>query len=391
MAETIVEYIKNYGDYTFAEKPLNHVDSLALCQFCYLKFDGLVPLVTENKRSVTVRQLASDKDFDGLFADERFEKQNRALFGAMLHSKRFSGMKMNCYINIVEEEWETQFSAITFLLGDGTMYIAYRGTDETIVGWKEDFNMAFQSPVPGQAYAVKYLNMVMGRLPNRFYLGGHSKGGNLAVYAAMNCPETEQERIIRIYSMDGPGFRPEVLEKYKYEAVEERIVKILPHSSLVGMLFETTDHYKVVESRTFGLLQHDPFTWLIEGDDFKYVKGLYGSRRFADDTLNEWVRSLDDKQRRIFVDTLYQVVSASKAENLIELTADWKKSMTGIVTAMKEVDGETQKAIKRIIGELFEIAMERLKEAGNRGRRAPVRRRKKPVTDQSAHARSEPK
>lgn len=391
MAETIVEYIKNYGDYTFAEKPLNHVDSLALCQFCYLKFDGLVPLVTENKRSVTVRQLASDKDFGGLFADERFEKQNRALFGAMLHSKRFSGMKMNCYINIVEEEWETQFSAITFLLGDGTMYIAYRGTDETIVGWKEDFNMAFQSPVPGQAYAVKYLNMVMGRLPNRFYLGGHSKGGNLAVYAAMNCPEAEQERIIRIYSMDGPGFRPEVLEKYKYEAVEERIVKILPHSSLVGMLFETTDHYKVVESRTFGLLQHDPFTWLIEGDDFKYVKGLYGSRRFADDTLNEWVRSLDDKQRRIFVDTLYQVVSASKAENLIELTADWKKSMTGIVTAMKEVDGETQKAIKRIIGELFEIAMERLKEAGNRGRRAPVRRRKKPVTDQSADARSEPK
>lgn len=391
MAETIVEYIKNYGDYTFAEKPLNHVDSLALCQFCYLKFDGLVPLVTENKRSVTVRQLASDKDFDGLFADERFEKQNRALFGAMLHSKRFSGMKMNCYINIVEEEWETQFSAITFLLGDGTMYIAYRGTDETIVGWKEDFNMAFQSPVPGQAYAVKYLNMVMGRLPNRFYLGGHSKGGNLAVYAAMNCPEAEQERIIRIYSMDGPGFRPEVLEKYKYEAVEERIVKILPHSSLVGMLFETTDHYKVVESRTFGLLQHDPFTWLIEGDDFKYVKGLYGSRRFADDTLNEWVRSLDDKQRRIFVDTLYQVVSASKAENLIELTADWKKSMTGIVTAMKEVDGEAQKAIKRIIGELFEIAMERLKEAGNRGRREPVRRRKKPVTDQSADARSEPK
>lgn len=391
MAETIVEYIKNYGDYTFAEKPLNHVDSLALCQFCYLKFDGLVPLVTENKRSVTVRQLASDKDFDGLFADERFEKQNRALFGAMLHSKRFSGMKMNCYINIVEEEWETQFSAITFLLGDGTMYIAYRGTDETIVGWKEDFNMAFQSPVPGQAYAVKYLNMVMGRLPNRFYLGGHSKGGNLAVYAAMNCPEAEQERIIRIYSMDGPGFRPEVLEKYKYEAVEERIVKILPHSSLVGMLFETTDHYKVVESRTFGLLQHDPFTWLIEGDDFKYVKGLYGSRRFADDTLNEWVRSLDDKQRRIFVDTLYQVVSASKAENLIELTADWKKSMTGIVTAMREVDGETQKAIKRIIGELFEIAMERLKEAGNRGRREPVRRRKKPVTDQSADARSEPK
>ena len=360
LADTIIGYIKNYGDYTFMEKPMNDVDSLALCQFCYLKFDGMVPLVTENRKSVTLKELAAHEDFDSLFADERYEKENRALFEAMLHSRRFSGMKMNCYINIIEEEWETQFSAITFLLEDRTMYIAYRGTDETIIGWKEDFNMAFQSPVPGQAYAVKYLNMVTGRLKNHFYLGGHSKGGNLAVYAAMNCPESEQKRILKVYSMDGPGFRPEVLEKCKYEAIADRIVKILPHSSLVGMLFETTDNYKVVESRTFGLLQHDPFTWLIEEDDFCYVKGLYGTRRFADDTLNEWVRSLNDEQRKMFVDTLYQVVSASKAENLIELTADWKKSMNGIIAAMKEIDEDTRRALKKIVKALFDIAFERM-------------------------------
>lgn len=361
MADTITGYIDRYGDYTFMEKPMNDVDSLVMCQFCYLKFDGMVPLVTENRKAVTMQELATHKDYENLFLDERYEKENRALFEAMLRSRRFRTLKMNCYINIVETEWETQFSAITFILEDGTLFLAYRGTDETIVGWKEDFNMAFQSPVPGQAYAVKYLNMVTGRLPGGFFVGGHSKGGNLAVYAAMNCTEEVQERIIRIYSMDGPGFRAEVLEKCRYDAIADRIVKILPHSSMVGMLFETTSHYKVVESKTFGLLQHDPYTWLIEGDDFVYVKGLYESRRLADDALNEWVMSLDDDQRKLFVDTLYQVVSASKAENLIELTADWKKSMNGIVAALKEVDDETKQVLRKIIRALFEISLEHMR------------------------------
>ncbi len=361
MADTIIGYVKRYGDYTFMEKPMNDVDSLALCQFCYLKFDGMVPFVTENRKSVSLQEIASHKDFENLFSDERYEKDNRALFEAMINSRRYRRMKLNCYINIVETEWETQFSAVTFLLEDGSIYIAYRGTDETIVGWKEDFNMAFESPVPGQAYAVKYLNMVTGRLNNRFYVGGHSKGGNLAVYAAMNCPSQVQERILKIYSMDGPGFRREVLEKCRYEAVEDKIVKILPHSSMVGMLFETTPVYKVVESKTFGLLQHNPYTWLIEGDDFLYVKGLYESRRLFDEAMNEWVMSLNDTQRKMFVDTLYQVVSASKAENLIDLTADWKKSMNGMVSALKEVDDETKRAVKQIIRTLFEISLEHMK------------------------------
>lgn len=369
MADTITGYIKRYGDYTFMEKPINDVDSLVLCQFCYLKFDGLVPLVTENRKSVTLQEIFAHPDYEKLYADERYEKDNRALFEALLHSRRFQHMKMNCYINIVETEWETQFSAITFLLEDSTMYIAYRGTDETIVGWKEDFNMAFQSPVPGQAYAAKYLNMVTGRLYNRFYVGGHSKGGNLAVYAAMNCTPQVQERIIKIYSMDGPGFRKEVLKKYRYDEIADRIVKILPHSSMVGMLFETSPNYKVVESKTFGLLQHNPYTWLIEGDDFVYVKDLYESRRFADDTLNEWVESMDEEQRKIFVDTLYQVVSASKAENLIDLTADWKKSMNGIVAALREVDDETKQMLKKIIKALFDIAFERMKPKKSRQKR----------------------
>ena len=168
MAGTVIEYLKKYGDIPFHEKPLNDVDSLALCQLSYLKFDGMVSDVRHNGPSVTLQEIAKRADVEQLFGDVRFEKENRALFEGLLSGRRFRNMKLNCYINLVEKEWETQFSAITFILDDGTLFLAFRGTDETIVGWKEDFNMALLNPVPGQEYSVKYVNMVTGWLHQPF-------------------------------------------------------------------------------------------------------------------------------------------------------------------------------------------------------------------------------
>lgn len=359
---TVLNYLKEYGDCSFREMPMTEVDSLALCQLSYLKFDGMVPDVRENLPSVTLSSLVNREDFDRLFADVRYEEVNRALVAGMLAGRRFRNLKLNCHVNVIEKEWETQFAAITFILEDGTVYVAYRGTDETIVGWKEDFNMAFLSPVPGQEYSVKYLNEVASRIKRPFYVGGHSKGGNLAVYSAMNCRPEIQERIIKVYSMDGPGFRPEVLKECNYEAIRSRVVKILPHSSLVGMLFESDMNFQVVESRTLGLAQHDPYTWLVEGEHLVRVNDIYERRKLMDNTLNEWILSLDEEKLRTFVDTLYQVISASQADNLIEFTAEWKRSMNGIVTALKEVDEETAKILKEVIKSLFEIAGVHMKE-----------------------------
>ncbi len=362
MAGTIIDYVKEYGGRSFAEVPINDADSLVLCQFCYLKFDELVPDVRENKRSVSMEELAFHADYEKLFADERYEKDNRALFEAMLNSRRFHNLRVNCHINIVEKEWETQFSAVTFLLDDATLYIAFRGTDETIVGWKEDFNMAFLSPVPGQAYSVKYLNMVTAKFHKPFYLGGHSKGGNLAVYSAMKCAPQIQERIIKIYSMDGPGFRPEVLAECGYEEIADKVVKILPHSSLIGMIFERDIRYRVVESKTYGLAQHNPYTWLLKDGKFVEVDGIYESRRVMNCALNEWILSLDEQQLKCFVDTLYQVITASQAEDLMEFTADWKKSMNGMVSALKEIDEQTSQMLRETVKLLFEITKLRMKK-----------------------------
>lgn len=359
---TVLDYLKEYGRYSFREMPMTEVDSLALCQLSYLKFDGMVPGVKENGPSVMLKSLKEHPDYEKLFADVRYEEANRALIEGMLSGKRFRNLKLNCYVNFIEKEWETQFSAITYILSDGTVYVAYRGTDETIVGWKEDFNMAFLSPVPGQEYSVEYLNTVASRILCPFYVGGHSKGGNLAVYSAMNCRPDIQERIMGIYSLDGPGFRPEVLEKCNYDRIADRVRKILPHSSLVGMLFESNMNFQVVESRTFGLAQHDPYTWLVEGDHLKHVDDIYERRKRSDNTLNKWILSLDEGQLRTFVDTLYQVISASRADDLIELTAEWKKSMNRIVAALKEVDEETTEVLKTVIKSLFEIAGANMKE-----------------------------
>lgn len=373
MANTVIKYVEEYGDYTFLEKPMNDVDSLILCQLAYLKYDGLIPLLFENRASISMRQLAAKKGYEKLFDDEFYGKDNKILFEAMLKSKRFGKMKMNCYINIIEKEWETQFSAITFLLEDGTIYLAYRGTDEMIVGWKEDFNMAYLSPVPGQEYSKKYMNMVTGRLRNSFYVGGHSKGGNLAVYAAMNCAEDVQKRIIKIYSMDGPGFRPEVLERCGYDKIADRIVKILPQSSVVGMIFESDTRYAVVRSKTFGLLQHNPYTWLVEGDEFIYMHDVRERRKQMGNTLNQWILSLNEDQLRTFVDTLFQVVSASKAENLSDLTADWRLNMNRVISAIKELDENTTKMLKEVIKTLFELGL------GKGMAKKPKVREKKPT------------
>ena len=160
--------------------------------------------------------------------------------------------------------------------------------------------------------------------------------------------------------MDGPGFRPETLTGSNYDVIAGRVEKILPHSSLVGMLFEWDMRFKVVESKTFGLLQHNPYTWLVKDGKLVEAKDIYERTRRMDNTLNEWILSLDEEQLRLFVDTLFQVINASQADDLIQFTAEWKKSMNGIVAALKEVDDQTAGILKEVIKSLFELAGDKM-------------------------------
>jgi hypothetical protein len=359
---TVLDYLKEYGDYTLEEKPFSEVDSLILSQFSYLKFDGMAPGPKDGRAAVSLEELMEHEKYDSMYADERYRKDNTALFLGMYRSRRFRDTRIYNYVNQIDLDNEMQFSAVTILLPNGICYVAFRGTDETIVGWKEDLNLAFSGPVPGQRMSVEYLECAAGTIEGDFYMGGHSKGGNLAVYAAMNCAKEVRDRILMIYDHDGPGFRPEVRKQGDYEGIAGRIRKTVPRSSLVGMLLYSDGEYEVVESKTIGLAQHNPYTWLVRDDTFQIVNEIHLGRKFMDEALNQWILSLSQEEMHIFVDTFYQVVLASETDNLIDFTANWAKSLHKIGTALKEIDPQTGKAIIQIMRALFEIVSSNVKE-----------------------------
>lgn len=358
----IVSYLEENGHLSFAELPFNEVDALILSQFSYMKFDGLIPKITEEMESVSFLHLAGHMDEKLVFSDQRYEKDNRLLFEQMLKSKRFSSTLFNYYASIIDENVETQFCAFTCFLENNLPVVIYRGTDENFVGWKEDFNMAFKKPVPGQHLAKLYLNQVGGLVFSDFILCGHSKGGNLAVYSSMNTYPDIRSRIKRIYSFDGPGFRPEILKSEDYDSISDKIEKYIPKSSVVGMLLEEHEDYLVVDSHSIGVLQHNPFTWRVKDTSFVGKEGVYKGRQFMNESLNEWILALNEEQLELFGETLFHILEGCEMKNLVEIAQDWKKGINNMIRASKEVDADTRDKIYEILRILGDIVKENAKD-----------------------------
>lgn len=361
MTPDILNYLEEFGGLSFKERPFGDVDSLVLCQLGYLKFDGIVPGVLQGG-AVSLRAVEESALFHRLFSDVRFEKNNRELYSKVSLSRRFAGLQLACYENILDPVGQSQFSAITFLPEDGPVYVAFRGTDETFLGWKEDLDMCYLEAIPAQKLSVEYLERVVGSLDQPILVGGHSKGGNLAVYSAMKCKREIQNRILKIYSLDGPGF-PEIGQVQKeYDVIKDKIVKILPYSSIIGMLFETQKTVKVVDSSGWGIMQHDAFCWHVKDGEFVKKASLLPSRQRKNELLNRWVASLTREQKHVFADTLYKLFQGSKTDNLIDFSADIKKSMIGMIESFGSVDKDTKKILGRVIKSLFEMAGNRVRE-----------------------------
>jgi len=358
----IVSYLEEYGHLSFAELPFNEVDALVLSQFSYLKWKGLVPKPSYTIEAISLADMKETMDETVVFSDERYEKNNRLLFERLTDCKRFSGMSCNYFTDIINEFVETQFCAITCFFEDMVPVVVFRGTDENLVGWKEDFNMAFNKPVPGQRLSALYLNEVGSRIDGEFIVCGHSKGGNLAVYSSMNVFADIQARIKRIYSFDGPGFRPEILNSNDYEKIAERIEKYIPQSSLVGMILESHEDYMVIESSSLGLLQHDPYTWRVEEAAFIRKEDVHKSSKFMNTALNEWILKLNEEQLELFVGTLFHILEGCDSNNLIDMAIDWKKSVSGMIRATKQVDDTTRDEIVAILQMFTDVMKENLKK-----------------------------
>lgn len=361
----IIDYIDWRGDLSFKISPLNEIDAVILSQLAYIDFSDIVSADFSEK--ISLRQTC-------VFLATASDYEKRINFGPLINSeittllqkagesKRFSNIQLCGFVSSTDIEQEKQFAAINFILPDKTNFIIYRGTDQSIVGWKEDFNMAFKLPIPAQIEAVKYFDDACKNLRGKFYLGGHSKGGNLALFSGTYCNIKNQKRILQIYNFDGPGFEEIVLKDERFLSIQKKIKNFVPKKSVVGILFDTGIEKTIVESSNNGIMQHDPLTWNLLGTNFVTTEELSKESLFIDKTLKTWLKQTDKDKRETFIEALFNVIESAEANNITEITENWFKSSAKIIHHLRNLDSDTKDIIFETIKIFFKSAQESVHE-----------------------------
>ena len=277
----------------------------------------------------------------------------------MAKTERFGQCVIRNYVNEIVAEEAQQFSAVEICLSDGTSYISFRGTDDTIVGWKEDFNLS-TGVVPAQERAVEYLRRIAGSLQEMVRVGGHSKGGNLAVYGAVMCKEIHPW-ILQVYSNDGPGFSREFLELPETEALLPKVTRIIPEYSIIGTLLEHSKEPVLVASSNKGLLQHDGFSWEVSGNHFASKEQLSSRAETFVSILHKWIDGMDVEQKKVLIEDLFSTIEASGSENLSEIQAGGLKSFTAMLKRIERFAPESREMVQELFLALFGGWLEQLK------------------------------
>lgn len=381
MAGNIVSYAERVFD-TFDERPFSSVDSLILAWFSYFHLNGAFEGAAAGEALALTRLYRSEL-FDEMFRDFWDAPSTLRLFAAVTASRRFRDMRALHYVESFDSAEEKQFAAVSFQLTDSLAYVAFRGTDSSLIGWKEDFSMAFKSPVPAQESAARYLSDTAKHLRGALLVGGHSKGGNLAVYAAAECDRAVQDRIVRVYSHDGPGFLESVLQSDAFRRIADRIEKTLPQSSVVGMLLEHQEHYSIIRSNRVSFLQHDPFSWQVEGGSFVPFSHLTSDALYLDHTISAWLAQLSEADRERFVDALFDILSANDISTVDEWKAGWPKNVPAAVRALSQMNPDTKTFLGHTLHELAALSVKNFPELLGRpalsaGRRVAETKGEKP-------------
>ena len=369
--DNMLDYIKWRGDLDFSAAPFTEVDNLIFSDFSYLGFTGIVPsafgekIVLKDAVEKYLKRCGEDCSLGVLVPDDILKMAQM-----MAESRRFGSVKLSGYVNHINEDTGLQFSALTCTLEDGTVCVVYRGTDDTLVGWKESFSLSYSKVIPSHGEALEYMKNAALSTPLPLRVMGHSKGGNLAVYAsAFSSPET-QSRIIGIYNNDGPGFNGDIRKTEGYLRIKDKLHTLVPQSSVVGMLLEHEEDYTVVKSKSHtGIMSHNGFSWEMDGPSFYHLDDISAGGHLVDDTLKNWFREMDDGQREKFVDAMFSVLEVTGAKTLTELNQP--KNAGAIMKAVQNMDQETKEIISKTFSLLFQASKKSI--AGRTGKRSLFR------------------
>lgn len=388
---TLYDYMVWRGDLSFAQCPLNLVDNVILSNFAYL--DMAPAFETEEPADLAATQLQVRRDvrsfktvtecffkthtIQEILTAGRPTREVPGLARRAVDSERFGNIYVSDYLDIVDKEAAEQMCAMVFWLDSDTAYAAFRGTDDTFIGWKEDLSLSYLNETPGQRHAVEFMNRVFGKdCPQRLYVGGHSKGGNLAIYASAFCDAAIRERIVEVYSNDGPGFRKEITGREEYQMLLPKITCILPDSSVVGGLLDNHARELIIKSNVDGVGQHDAFTWEVNGPQF-VPSERSASGKFYDDSLYRWLTKLSDNERRLFTDVLFDLLGAG-ADTVSEFKDAPLRAVIEMIKASAGIDSEIKAKISDILMLLASSGVEALGHATKKKARSIADKLKNP-------------
>ena len=396
----IIDLLRNDFS-TFAQRKFNAVDALILCELSYINMPTSVPKYCDNPKNistVSINELLRIEDYSSMFASgaPKVDKFRWKLLLAVASSPRYRGIRVGEYLerfdeSNIDESLEQQFAGVTFDLSNcegidnpHTLVVAYRGTDNTLVGWKEDFNMAFRCPVPAQESAAEYLTSVAQRYSKRYsnknffnklfanklfarfskssvdlqnnnsniIVVGHSKGGNMAAYAAMRLDATSQklgDLVSKIYSMDGPGFASDVVDTSVFANVSSRIEKVVPQSAFIGLIMDTGVPYKVTTADSIGLMQHFGMYWQVKNGDFDYCDCVTPRALAVSKAANEWMMNLPFEERKRRIDAVYKIFSNLGYPTFDEMSLHWSEVVPKLLKVAMHMDSKTHELIRSVM------------------------------------------
>ena len=346
----IFDYVHWRGDLSFNKAKFNELDNIIFTQICYVDFSMSIEGFP-SKNTVLLKD-AINKTFE-------LKNKDEIVLGLILpfsiveltdkikDKKRYANLEVSNYVDLIDKDKVQQFSAMCFHLSNDLIYICFRGTDDSVIGWQEDLDMVCKFPVPSQQLAVEYVNKISSMFPScNLIIGGHSKGGNLANYAAIYCDDDVKEKIVNVYNNDGPGFVKEKVDLEKFESIKNKIVRIIPSSSVIGITFQPfCGKTKIVDSDVKGIRQHDIFSWQVDVKKFVYEKQLTENAKKFDDLLSNMIYKLSEDERIELSKNIYDFFCVLNKDALLEIQKD-------SITFLKQVNKITSKT-KKLFMELI--------------------------------------
>lgn len=350
----LMDYIEWRNDVSFRAAPFNEIDNVLLSYLAYADFGELLQ---EEKRHVSIetclKRFCEKHDMAEVRDSKHFIERAPLLLEEMVRGARFRGTKVAHFREVFDKEKVQQFAALVFLLPDGTKYVSFRGTDLSITGWKEDFLMSFTAETEGAKEAVSYLNEVAACVEGDLILGGHSKGGNFAMFAAAFCDDAVKERILKVYNNDGPGFREEIVRSAAYRELLPKITNIVPQTSIIGRLLSNEAAHTVVKSTAAGIFQHDVTTWEVTKDKFVRAEPDAFSD-FVEKSLGTWLETMDDEARKSLVETVFSMIEMTEAETFAEFGENLFKNTGLIIKGLGRLPKEKRSELTAALGGLAE-------------------------------------